>query len=455
LHYKRVKIDKSYLCHVKRKFDQLLTENKLCTREDSILLAVSGGVDSMVMLHLFHQAGYRISVAHCNFQLRGQESDLDEELVKQVSSELKVACYSKRFDSDLYAQKIKQSIQMAARELRYDWFRKLMKEHEIKFLATAHHLNDNLETTLLNFVRGTGLHGLAGIPEKSNEIIRPLLRFTRDEIESFASEQNLKWRTDETNNSDDYDRNYIRHHLIPLLKELNPAIESGFDRTNERVVGALEIFDHAIDQLKKQGVKEEGDRLIVDQSLLFTLRHPQVLLWELIKPFGFNYTQCCNATNSAGAIGKIFLSATHQLTIDRHSLIVTRLSEVDGPVTIQSNDTQIFRDQLRMEISCGPATQIQDDPWSVQLDVDKLKFPLTWRKWQEGDYFYPLGLNHRKKLSDFLIDNKVALPDKSHISVVESDGEVIWVPGQRIDDRFKITSETRQTLRLQVHPHFD
>ena len=243
---------------MKRKFDQLLTENKLCTREDSILLAVSGGVDSMVMLHLFHQAGYRISVAHCNFQLRGQESDQDEELVKQVSSELKVACYSKRFDSDLYAQKIKQSIQVAARELRYDWFRKLMKNHEIKLLATAHHLNDNLETTLLNFVRGTGLRGLAGIPEKSNEIIRPLLRFTRNEIESFASEQNLKWRTDETNNSDDYDRNYIRHHLIPLLKELNPAIESGFDRTNERVVGALEIFDHAIDQLKKQGVKEEG-----------------------------------------------------------------------------------------------------------------------------------------------------------------------------------------------------
>lgn len=424
----------------------------LCHPDQRILLAVSGGVDSMVMLHLFHQAGYQVGVAHCNFQLRGAASDEDERLVKQKCEQWKIPFHSTPFETNNYAAVNGLSTQMAARELRYAWFRELMQEHTYDLLATAHHLNDNLETTLLNFVRGTGISGIKGIPPKTDNIIRPLLAFTKKELVDYANDNKLTWREDASNATDDYDRNLLRHQVIPHLQQLNPALEETFQRTNQRLQGAAAVFQLGLNQLRQQFVTQEKDRITISTQLL-DVAFPEVVLWELLKDYGFNHSQCADAVGAANQSGKIFHSTSHQLAIDRQAWIIAPRAAETNAIAIHPNDKKVTLGAWDLTIAPSNDNTISTQPTEAKLDAAHITFPLTWRKWKEGDAFTPLGMRNQKKLSDFFIDAKVPRTDKDVATVLESNGEIIWVVGYRIDNRYKITDQTKEVLQLTLRSH--
>ncbi|MEZ4947719.1 MAG: tRNA lysidine(34) synthetase TilS [Cyclobacteriaceae bacterium] len=426
--------------------------SRLCSPDQRILLAVSGGIDSMVMLHLFHQVGYKIGVAHCNFQLRGAASDEDERLVKQTCEQLNIPFHAIRFETNNYAAVNRFSTQMAARELRYAWFREVMQAHTYHKLATAHHLNDNLETTLLNFVRGTGISGIKGIPPTTDNIIRPLLAFTKKELVDYASDHQLTWREDASNATDDYDRNQLRHQVIPKLQELNPALEDTFKRTNQRLQGAAAVFQLGLSHLRQLFVREEKNRITISTDLLQHIAFPEVVLWELLKDYGFNHTQCADAVAAADQSGKIFHSASHQLTIDRNTWIVSPLATELSPTAIQATDKKVTLGAWQLTLETTTNSSFSTDPATAQLDASKITFPLTWRKWKEGDTFAPLGMDNQKKLSNFFIDAKVPRADKDVATVLESNGNIIWVVGYRIDNRYKITAQTKDVLQLTLQP---
>lgn len=429
------------------------TLSRLCPPDQRMLLAVSGGVDSMAMLHLFYTAGYKIGVAHCNFQLRDAESDEDEELVQKTCKQWNIPFHTQRFETNNYAAVNGLSTQIAARELRYAWFREVMQAHAYDKLATAHHLNDNLETTLLNFVRGTGISGMKGIPLTTDNIIRPLLAFTKKELKDYANDNQLSWREDASNATDDYDRNQLRHQVIPKLEELNPALEGTFKRTNQRLQGAAAVFQLGLDQLRKQFMTEEKNRITISTDLLQHITFPEVVLWELLKDFGFNHTQCADAVAAAGQSGKRFLSAGYQLTTDRKAWIVAPVAGEMSATEIQSNDKKITLGTLELTLEKTPGNSISRNPAIAQLDAGKVAFPLTWRKWKEGDTFAPLGMDNQKKLSNFFIDAKVPRTDKDEATVLESNGNIIWVVGYRIDNRYKITDQTKEVLQLTLRSH--
>ncbi|MFZ1807309.1 MAG: tRNA lysidine(34) synthetase TilS, partial [Cyclobacteriaceae bacterium] len=396
--------------------------------------------------------GYKIGVAHCNFHLRGTASDEDEQLVKQTCEPLKIPFHSTRFDTNNYAAVNGLSTQMAARELRYAWFREVMQADKYDWLATAHHLNDNLETTLLNFVRGTGISGIKGIPPKTDNIIRPLLGFTKKELVAYANENKLAWREDATNATDDYDRNMLRHQVIPPLQQLNPALEETFKRTNQRLQGAAAVFQLGLDHLREQFVTQEKDRITISTKLM-QVPFPEVVLWELLKDYGFNHTQCSDAVAAASQSGKIFLSQSHQLTIDRKAWIIAPLAGEMQAIAIHPNDKKVTLGAWDLTIASSSDTSFSTQPTEAKLDAAKINFPLIWRKWKEGDIFTPQGMNTKKKLSDFFIDGKVPRPDKDTATVLEANGEIIWVVGYRIDNRYKITNQTKDVLQLTLRSH--
>jgi tRNA(Ile)-lysidine synthase len=428
--------------------------NKLCTSADKILLAVSGGVDSMVMLHLFRQAGFNVGVAHCNFQLRGEESRGDEALVNTTCIESGIPFHLKRFDTKAYAENHGISTQMAARDLRYQFFNDLLDEKEYRYIATAHHLSDSLETILLNLVRGTGIDGLTGIPVKQINIIRPLLFATRGMIIEYASFHRLNWREDSSNASDKYHRNLLRNQVIPLLKKINPSLEHNFQNTLERLKGSSVIMRTMLDQVINTAVLIKDDQLHIDKQKLSEQPSATVVLWELIKDKGFNFVQCKDIMSNDHQTGKVFCSQTHQLTVDRNDFIISRLAnKPDGDVIIEQdvNLVERGRQKLVLEVANGSTYSIDKSAAVAQLDWDKIRFPLTWRNWQPGDRFIPLGMRNPKKLSDFLIDIKVALPDKERVTVLESGGEIVWVVGYRVSERFKISDQTDNVFCVSLH----
>lgn len=436
-------------------FNEGIVRNDLCKKMDRVLLAVSGGVDSMVMLHLFVEAGYQVGVAHCNFQLRDAASDQDEAFVQATCKRLHVSFYSKRFDTKNYAAEHGYSTQLAARKLRYDWFNGLRIAEGYDLLATAHHLGDNLETVLLNLVRGTGWRGLTGIPIKANGIIRPLLNFTRGEIEKYAKEANILWREDNSNASEDYDRNFIRHQVIPKLNELNPSLEDTFSKTLPRLAGAGELMTLELNRLKDQFCTSTPEQLSISKKLFDTIIYRAAILWELVKTQGFNYHQCEAIVGAlAGQPGKKFLSATHQLTIDRDALVISKHQDAWNEAIIEHADLTATLGTMDLQLDIGHYQVDEESILVAHLDADLVRFPLIWRKWEAGDFFCPLGMDHRKKVSDFFIDQKLSLADKNAATVIESQGEIVWVVGYRIDNRFKITKDTKRVLQLRLKPHF-
>lgn len=410
----------------------------------------------MVMVDLFIALGYQVSVAHVNFQLRGEAADGDETFVRKACEQAKIPFYVNRLDAASYATEMGVSIQVAARELRYAWFAEIMKSNELDKLATAHHLNDNLETSLLHFIRGTGITGLAGIPQKTDRVIRPLLNFKREEILSYAKERELEWREDASNQEDKYDRNFIRLTILPLLKKINPGLEDTFQKTNERVLGAEYLFQQRLLELKAQYVHEKNDTTTIDKTIISAIDYPQVVLWELVKKFGFNYDQLIDAVEASDKVsGKKFFSKSHKLIIDRGSWIIGPLGDQIGEMIIMEGQLKADLNDETMRIQWLTNEPIDGNPWKALLNATELQFPLTWRKWRTGDFFYPLGMEHRKKVSDYLIDKKLSLIEKDKVTVLESNGDIVWLVGHRIDNRYRIHPETTKVIQFEVIPHFD
>jgi tRNA(Ile)-lysidine synthase len=425
-----------------------IRQNQLCSATDKILLAVSGGVDSMVMLDLFHHTGFDVSVAHCNFQLR-PEAVREQDMVSHLCASKGIPFFVKQFDTLQYANEKGISTQVAARELRYGFFRWLSDAHGYRCIATAHHANDDLETVLLNLVRGTGIDGVTGIPRTNGDLIRPMLFATRAEIITYAMTHQVPWLEDSSNAGNHYSRNLLRNEVVPILKKINPGLERTFLQTLERLRGSRSFSDQWLALQYSKNVSSVGEELHIRRDGL-QMQHAIVMLWEWVKEFGFRYDQCISILQDHSP-GKRFNSSTHQLVVDREVLIIVPRSEpVHEWHTVQTVDEVVVTQHGQLRFSLLPVSGFKKDcPATIaQLDFHHLKFPLIIRKWEAGDSFVPLGMTHHKKLSDFLIDSKISVLEKGKILVVESGGEIVWVVGHRISDLVKITPTTTEIFLM-------
>jgi tRNA(Ile)-lysidine synthase len=435
-----------------------INEQSLFKPADKIVLAVSGGKDSIVLLDLFREAKFNFTVAHCNFQLRGDESDQDAKFVKQLCESHGIPFRVTAFDTKTFAKTRKLSIEMAARQLRYEWFEQLRQELDYQYIATAHHLNDSIETILLNLTKGTGIAGLRGILPKKAYIIRPLLFASRTEIENYVAERQLAWREDSSNASNDYQRNLLRNEVVPLLKKINPNLEHTFARNIERLQAIENDFQTNLAYFKKAVCKEANGALCLKISTIQGWQSAAYLLEETLKEFGFNYFQSKEIYHSLNKTsGKSFHSSTHTLIKDREYLIITPKEEKSfEEVFIEEGIYNVEYYDLFLHIS-----QATKEDWQAYLnterksnilwvDAGKLKYPLSIRPWQEGDWFIPLGMKGKKKISDFLVDTKVSLHLKKTTFLLCSGYDIVWVIGQRTDERFKVSEGTREVLRVEV-----
>ena len=405
----------------------------------------------MVMLHLFQALNYPIAVAHVNFQLRGADSDADEAFVKTHCDRHRIPFFSTRSVTNNYATAHGLSIQMAARELRYDFFKKVMDEEDYSLLATAHHLNDSLETVLLNWVHGASLEALGGIAVKRDNIIRPLLFATREELLAYAKEENIAWREDSSNQASDYQRNFIRHQVIPLLKEINPSLEATQWKKHDRLQSELGFYTASAKAWKEENVIRDKRGIKISKSVVQRAAYPALMLWQSLKEFDFSYEQCEGMVTAAqGQPGKQFTTSSHALTVDRDYFLLTPVEADWNETVIAEGQTHALLGPWQMHLEQTARLTPDQGSQTALLDAAKLVFPLRWRKWQAGDHFYPLGMTHRKKISDFLIDNKIPAGAKERVTVVESAGEIVWVAGHRIDERFKITPQSASAFLLSV-----
>ena len=430
----------SFKTHITKHFPYLLTSK--------VAIASSGGIDSMVLTYLCHQLQINIEVLHCNFQLRGAASNEDEIFLQQQTEMLKIPFYSVLFDTDDYAKKHKVSTQIAARELRYQWFKAQKKILSFEYLLTAHHADDNLETFLINFSRGTGIDGLTGIPEINDFIIRPLLPFSRDDIFQYALQQNIKWREDSSNAETKYLRNKLRHDLIPKLKEINPGILKSFENTKNHLKGASEILNNHIDILRLDVFNKRGDEIVVPISALEKLLPKETYLYYLFKDYGFKEpSDLVSITESQS--GKQLFSDTHRLIKNRDEIIITPLIDNVNPSHFFINKEQASV-VAPIKLSIDLVGRIkEEDQHTIYVDREKLKFPLKLRKWENGDYFYPFGMEGKKKLSKFFKDEKYSLISKENQWLLcDSENTIIWVVGKRADNRFKVTERTETILKI-------
>ncbi|WP_395044330.1 tRNA lysidine(34) synthetase TilS [Flavobacterium sp.] len=432
------------------KFQKHLDKNFSFLKEKKLFLAVSGGIDSIILVELLHKLNYKISVLHCNFSLRGSESDGDEEFVKSYCNTKKIPVFIQKFDAKQFALDYKLSIQVAARKLRYDWFYEQLNEQNFDFILTAHHLDDNLETFLINLTRGTGLEGLTGIPSQNDKIIRPLLPFSREEIENYAKENNIQWREDSSNASDKYLRNKIRHTIVPVLKEINTSFLDSFQKTQKHLIDAQSIVTDGEYIIFKEVVTEKEDGTVhFDLKKLLQLPNYSAYLYQWLKEFEFNAWQDIYDLVNAQSGKKVF-SENYILLKDRDFLILyaKENEEENEEYFIEKNQLEV---KIPLNISiCNVPNVLETNSNAIFVDENKLQFPLTIRKWREADYFYPFGMIGKKKLSKFFKDEKLSLIDKSSIWLLCSNNEIVWIMNKRLDDRFKVTNATTNILKITI-----
>jgi tRNA(Ile)-lysidine synthase len=431
------------------KFQHHIEQNFAQLKNKKLLLAVSGGIDSMVLLDLFYKLRFDICVAHCNFQLRGKESDADEMLVREICQEGYIPYFINSFDTHDFAKENKLSIQLAARKLRYDWFQELLL-HGFDYVLTAHHLDDSLETVLINFSRGTGLEGLTGIPAQNGNVIRPLLPFSREEIEHFAKKNQIQWREDSSNASDKYLRNKIRHSIIPLFKELNAGFLDSFQNTLHHLQQAESLVDDATRLVYEKVVKEKENQLEIHLKPLLEFRNYKAYLYQWLKEYGFSAWNDIYDLVEAQS-GKQVFSETHVLLKDREKLILSerKYNNKEGVYTIESITSKV---NIPLNISfCNVSYNSKTDSNCIFVEESMLKFPLTIRKWQEGDYFYPAGMNGKKKLSKYFKDEKYSLLDKENQWLLCAEDQIIWVIGKRADNRFIANETTKNPIKIELN----
>ncbi|GER59420.1 tRNA lysidine(34) synthetase TilS [Patiriisocius marinus] len=418
-------------------------------KNQKILLAFSGGLDSTVLLTLLHQLGYNVAAAHCNFSLRNMESDEDEIFVKTYCKKLGIPIYIETFDTKTFANDQKQSTQMAARTLRYTWFEELMEKESFDVLATAHHADDDLETFLINLSRGTGLRGLIGIPETNNRIIRPLLPFSRAEILSWAKIEQLHWREDSSNSSRAYTRNQLRLDVIPNLKKSKKRFLESFKTTKEHLIKSQALVEDYLSLVYNLIITQREDGYQISIDKLKELPNTEALLYELLAPFGFTDHKAVLDILNAQA-GKYVISPSHRLLKDRNSLILTEnvIKEPNKCHWIKKNQKNINNP---LNISLTPTNKMGLTNLStIYVDSEYLTFPLCVRKWQQGDVFQPFGMKGNKKLSKFFKDEKLSLAAKEALWILTSDDKIVWVIGYRADDRFKVSEKTKSILKIKI-----
>jgi len=442
--------------HLKTSMLQYAARHVLLKSDNKVLVAVSGGIDSMVLLSLLQDADINTVAAHCNFSLRGEESDLDEDFVKTETCKLGVSCRVKRFDTIDYAAQNGLSIQMAARDLRYRWFQELAIEENYDAIAIAHNRDDRIETLLINLARGTGLHGLTGIKPKNGKIIRPLLFASRNEIEEYANEHGVKYREDSSNTTDEYARNYIRHHVIPGMEQFFPGVRQTMERSMDYFSEVEMFYDETIERYRNQIVSVKEDLTYIDLAALVQSPSPPTLLYEILKPFGFSNSVTAKIIeNQNFPSGRQFFSDTFRLVCDRKSLILQKIeNERLQEYLIDEQTSQIY---IPIHLKINKFEKYHEykpdtHPNVACLDGGKLHFPLLLRQWKHGDKFRPLGMKNMKKLSDFFTDAKLSLIEKERCWVLISGNKIVWIAGMRIDDRFKITDKTNAVVELRIDP---
>ena len=463
-----------------QEFIKNIEQQNLFHKRDYLLLAVSGGADSVALCELCFQAGFHFEIAHCNFQLRGEESERDEKLVGQLAEKYWTKVFVKKFDTQKYAEENKLSIQVAARELRYNWFEQLLREAQTLsnqqaamnqllpvsssgnrelFLLTAHHANDNIETLLMNFFKGTGIKGLQGILPKQGKIIRPLLFAKKEDILTFIKENNLEFAEDSSNISDKYTRNYFRHQLIPSVEKVFPKAEENLINNIKRFKEIEVLYKQSVDLHKKNLLEQKGNEIHIPVLKLLKSKPLKTIVYEIVKDYGFTSHQTDEILyllNSES--GKYISSSTHKIIRNRNWLIIAPLNTLQAN-HILINETDIASGSL-IDFESGKLRIKRHSAWNetlpassevAVLDLKNITFPLLLRRWKQGDYFYPLGMPGKKKLSKFFVDQKMSLTDKEKVWVVESDQRILWVIGKRIDDRFKVTDKTKKILSIQFN----
>jgi tRNA(Ile)-lysidine synthase len=426
------------------------------TKKDRILLAVSGGLDSVVLTAFSDMTGLDFGIAHANFQLRGAESERDELFVRQLAGKYNKPFFLKKFETKKFAEKEKYSIQVAARFLRYEWFKILEGKNKelFQFVFTAHHLDDNIETMLMHFFRGTGIMGLTGMPEKNEDIIRPFLRISKNSLKEFAISQSLEWVEDSSNASDDYTRNYFRNQLIPSVSGIFPELRINLEKNLHRFSEASMLYQQAIALHKKKLLRMDGMEFHIPILLIKKAVPLQTILYEITKEYGFSPAQTedlirlMDSTN-----GKYISSASHRIIKNRRWLIIAPLENANvSQIIIEQSDTSVIYPQGQIQISnisTVGSGSIPKEPAIAFLDAEKIQYPLILRKWKAGDYFYPLGMKKKKKLSRFFIDQKLSKTAKEKIWVLVMNSHIIWVVGHRIDNRFCISPTTNKMLLIK------
>jgi tRNA(Ile)-lysidine synthase len=436
-----------------KSFQQYIKQQHLFQQKDKLLLAVSGGVDSVVLCELCKQAGYDFVIAHCNFQLRGKESESDEEFVRGLAEKYNVTFYNTAFDTKAISKQEKKSIEETARDLRYNWFEEIRIKKNYGFILTAHHANDNIETVLMNFFRGTGIKGLHGILSKQNKIIRPLLFATKNELVAFANKNKLQFVTDYTNAENDFTRNYFRNELIPSMQKVFSEVEENILKNIGRLGEAEQLYNQAIALHKSKLLEQKGNEIHIPVLKLQKVQPLATIIYEIIREYNFTAHQ----TEEVVALlqsesGKYIQSTSHRIIKNRKWLIISPnqttvaqnilVEEKDKEITFQTGILQIEKVQQTSNFKPQTTNLI------AQLDAAEIKFPLLLRKWKQGDYFYPLGMQKKKKLSRFFIDQKLSITQKEKVWVIECNKKILWVVGMRIDDRFKITGKTKDVLQI-------
>ncbi|HYF30615.1 MAG TPA: tRNA lysidine(34) synthetase TilS [Chitinophagaceae bacterium] len=473
-----------------RQFKAYIQKHDLFQPKDKLLLAVSGGVDSVVLCELCKQAGYQFTIAHCNFQLRGDESMRDENFVNALGPRYGAEVLVQRFDTEAYARQHKYSIQVAARELRYAWFNSIVQKHPPPnpkhlqnsplgptHIVTAHHAGDNIETVLMNFFKGTGMAGLRGILPKQGNIVRPLLFATKDAIKQFAADNQLQWVEDSSNAQDTYTRNYVRHNVLPVIKEIYSQAESNLATSIERFREIETLYRDKVNDVLKKLVERKGGELHIPILKLKKTSAPGAILYELMQPLGFTSKQVEEALHlMQSETGKYVVSETHRILKNRNWLIISSKQSADalhiliegpgkisfppGILSLQECPVaalpaghglklQATGQRLQRELPASLDELPRGNDDTALLDASAIQFPLLLRKWKPGDYFYPLGMRKKKKLARFFIDQKLSAADKENIWVLEIDKKILWIVGLRIDDRFKITDKTTKILQIK------